>query len=98
MALQIFGTDFSMIEIAFGGLRSHTQIKNKWKKEERRNKEFIDELLLNKEGLTVKDYELKYGPIRIVNGPNSKSSLSEALEEEEEEDPAVDILSAEAAE
>lgn len=55
MALQIIGTDFTMIERIFEGQRTREQIKNKFRKEERKNKKHIDALLKNKEGLTLID-------------------------------------------
>lgn len=65
MALQIFGTDFSMIEKVFNGERSREQIKNKFRKEERKNKGEVDRLLENKEGLGIRDFEQRFGKIQI---------------------------------
>ena len=75
MALQVFGTDFSMIEKLFAD-RSREQIKviaywnlislqNKFRKEERRNKAHIDKILANKERLTFKDFQAKFGPVDL---------------------------------
>jgi len=50
MALQIFGTDFSLIEKIFEGKRTREQIKNKFRKEEKKNKAHIDTVLSNKVG------------------------------------------------
>ncbi|CDW72041.1 myb domain-containing protein [Stylonychia lemnae] len=61
MALQIFGTDFSLIEKVFNQERTREQIKNKFRKEERKNKKFIDELLNNKERKSLKDFEALFG-------------------------------------
>ena len=44
--LEEWGTDFSMIESKFGGKRNRTQIKNKFRKEERENSEKIEAALL----------------------------------------------------
>ncbi len=38
MALRIFGTDFSSIEMLFEGKRTRESIKNKFRKEERKDK------------------------------------------------------------
>lgn len=62
-----------MIERVFEGERSREQIKNKFRKEERKNKQFVDGLLANREGLTLKDFQERYGPIRGFmgkKGPN----------------------------
>jgi hypothetical protein len=56
-----------MIERVFDGDRSREQIKNKFRKEERKNKSFIDGLLRNKDGLTLKDFLSKFGPIKVHN-------------------------------
>jgi len=64
MALQIFGTDFSMIEKVFNGERSREQIKNKFRKEEKKNKSHIDNLLKNKAGVSLKQFIEKYGPLK----------------------------------
>lgn len=100
LALQIFGTDFSLIEKIFGS-RSREQIKvrtsksliiclqNKFRKEERKNKQHIDKLLLNKESLSLKDFEDKYGKVHIeemqpMSDIEDSSSEGEVEEEEEE--------------
>ena len=82
LALQIFGTDFSMIEKVFQGERSREQIKNKFRKEERKNKQFIDGLLANKEGLTLKDFKARFGPIKIAEKKDKPSALKDEKESE----------------
>jgi hypothetical protein len=54
-----------MIEKLFEGERSREQIKNKFRKEERENKAHIDKLLANKAGLTLKDFEAQFGPLKL---------------------------------
>lgn len=65
-----------MIERVLEGERSREQIKNKYMKEERKNKAHIDKLLANKARLTLKDFTAKYGPIKI-------SEKASAVKEEE---------------
>jgi hypothetical protein len=65
MALRIFGTDFSLIERVFEGKRTREQIKNKFRKEEKKNKEHIDFILVNKEGKSLEDFEALYGPLNL---------------------------------
>ena len=65
MALQVFGADFTMIAKVFGGERSREQVKNKFRKEERNNKDMINKLLKNPEKLTIKDFFAKYGPVKL---------------------------------
>jgi Myb DNA-binding like len=65
MALQVFGADFTMIAKVFAGERSREQIRNKFRKEERLNKDMIDKLLKNKEKVTLKDFYAKYGQVKL---------------------------------
>ena len=67
-----------MIERIFEGQRTREQIKvtfiffsklllqNKFRKEERKNKKHIDSVLKNKEGLTLIDFQDKYGKIKFT--------------------------------
>lgn len=91
MALQIFGTDFSLIENIFEGKRTREQIKNKFRKEEKKNKIHIDVILSNKAGKTLKDFEEKYGSLNLgqiddeaLNDPNLFNIESSSDEEDEE--------------
>lgn len=52
-----------MVEKVFGGERSREQIKNKFRKEERKNRDMVDKLLKNPEKLSLKDFLTKYGPL-----------------------------------
>jgi len=47
MAIAIYGTDFALASSLFGPSKTREQIKNKFKKEEKRNKEAIDIALKN---------------------------------------------------
>ena len=92
MALQIFGTDFSLIENIFEGKRTREQIKNKFRKEEKKNKAHIDVILSNKAGKTLKDFEEKYGSLNLgqideeaLNDPNLYNFDSSSDEDEEDE-------------
>lgn len=82
-ALQIFGTDFTMIEKVFNGERSREQIKNKFRKEERINKGHIDTLLINKEGITLKDFYTMYGGRLSCEVDESSLGASSSSESEE---------------
>lgn len=69
-ALQIFGTDFSVIERLIPG-RSRKQIKNKFNKEEKVNPERIDMVFKQAGSYTLEDFEKQYGKINgIPNGDN----------------------------
>eukprot|EP00826_Nyctotherus_ovalis_P027195 TRINITY_DN2121_c0_g1_i18.p2 TRINITY_DN2121_c0_g1~~TRINITY_DN2121_c0_g1_i18.p2 ORF type:complete len:153 (+),score=55.37 TRINITY_DN2121_c0_g1_i18:200-658(+) len=61
-ALQIFGTDFSVIERLMPG-RSRKQIKSKFNKEEKANPERIDMVLKQTGSYTLEDFEKCYGKI-----------------------------------
>ena len=65
MALQVFGADFTMVAKVFGGERSREQVKNKFRKEEKKNKDHIDKLLINKDRVTLKDFYAKYGAVPL---------------------------------
>ena len=92
LALQIFGTDFMMIERVFEGERSREQIKNKFRKEERKNKSHIDRLLANKEGLTLKDFSAKYGSLKFQQKKTENDK--EANENDEgDESSSLDMMS-----
>jgi transcription factor TFIIIB component B'' len=47
MAIAIYGTDFALASSLFGPSKTREQIKNKFKKEEKKNKEAIDIALKN---------------------------------------------------
>ncbi len=67
-ALQIFGTDFSVIAKLLPG-RTRKQIKNKFNKEERENPEKIDLILKQAGTFTLEDFQKLYGPIdNLVKG------------------------------
>lgn len=94
LALQIFGTDFSMIERVFEGERSREQIKNKFRKEERKNKAHIDKLLANKEGLTLKFFTEKYGPIKFNKKTAKKEEGAPAVVDDDgHESSSLDMVS-----
>ena len=84
MALQIFGTDFSLIEKVFNHERTREQIKNKFRKEERKNKKYIDDLLHNKERKTLKDFEEKFGKTDLGLGDDFVDEAEELLKSDEE--------------
>ena len=52
-----------MIEMAFGGVRTREQIKNKFKKMEKEHHLKVNALLENKEDLKLTDFEKKYGKL-----------------------------------
>mmetsp|Transcript_36151 Transcript_36151/g.35105 ORF Transcript_36151/g.35105 Transcript_36151/m.35105 type:complete len:153 (+) Transcript_36151:476-934(+) len=97
MALSIFGTDFTMIEKVFEKnkvKRTRESIKSKFRKQEKLNKAKIDEVLLNKQNYTLKDYEAKYGKLDLDLIPDDEVfqdyntiffENSESEEESEEE-------------
>lgn len=45
MAIAIYGTDFALVSSLFGPSKTREQIKNKFKKEEKKNKAVIDAAL-----------------------------------------------------
>ena len=61
-ALQIFGTDFSIIAKLLPG-RTRKQIKNKFNKEERGNPEKIDLILKQASTYSMEDFQKCYGPV-----------------------------------
>eukprot|EP00826_Nyctotherus_ovalis_P043612 TRINITY_DN4611_c0_g1_i1.p1 TRINITY_DN4611_c0_g1~~TRINITY_DN4611_c0_g1_i1.p1 ORF type:complete len:265 (+),score=59.04 TRINITY_DN4611_c0_g1_i1:229-1023(+) len=61
-ALQIFGTDFSIIVRLLPG-RSRKQIKNKFNREERENPEKIDSILKQAGTCTLEEFEKCYGKL-----------------------------------
>ena len=61
-ALQIFGTDFSIIMKLLPG-RSRKQIKNKFNREERENSQKIDSILTQAGTYTLEQFEKEYGKI-----------------------------------
>ncbi len=61
--------------------------QNKFRKEERKNKKFIDQILKNTEGLSLKDYEQNYGPLKILEEDGYKD------EDLSEEDSSSDASS-----
>jgi len=66
-ALQIFGTDFSIIVKLLPG-RTRKQIKNKFNKEEKANPEKIDLILKNTGIYTLEDFEKCYGKLDNLLG------------------------------
>eukprot|EP00347_Sterkiella_histriomuscorum_P011109 403373722 len=84
MALQIFGTDFSLIEKVFNQERSREQIKNKFRKEERKNKKFIDDLLNNKERINLKDFEEQFGKTDLGIGDDFVDEAEDLLKSDDE--------------
>ena len=64
-ALQIFGTDFSILMKLLPG-RSRKQIKNKFNKEERVNPERIDATLKQAGSYTLEDFEKYYGKVNSL--------------------------------
>lgn len=74
-----------MIEKVFNGERSREQIKNKFRKEERMNKGHIDTLLINKEGITLKDFYTMYGGRLSCEVDDQESSLGASSSSESEE-------------
>jgi len=93
----LFGSDFTMIAKVFGGERSREQVKNKFRKEEKKNKDMIDKLLKNKDKVTLKDFIAKYGPVKVESGDeesslgSESSSSSSSTSSEEEDDHADDL-------
>jgi hypothetical protein len=67
MSLQLFGADFTMIAKVFGGERSREQIKNKFRKEEKRDKKMVDSLLKNRDRVTISDFIASYGPVVMMD-------------------------------
>jgi len=63
MALQIWGTDYQMIEMAFQGQRNRYQIKKKHQREEKINEKLISELL-TKPCPSVEEFQKKYGELK----------------------------------
>ena len=71
-----YGTDFSMIESKFNGKRNRTQIKNKFRKEEKENLERIDEAIIYRRVTPIKKREIK---------SSSKESSDNEMNSEENE-------------
>jgi hypothetical protein len=63
-------------------------MQNKFRKEERKNKKHIDTLLKNKQGLTLKEFQDKYGKIKFteeeMEGSSSESEAEESSSYEED--------------
>ena len=84
-----------MIAKVFGSERSREQIKNKFRKEEKRDKKMIDRLLENRDKVTIAEFVKKYGPVQMqgegdqegsessLGSESSFSSSSESSSEEE---------------
>ena len=73
-----------MIELAFNETRSRNQIKNKFNKEERKNKKMVDDAIKNKDNYSLKDYESSYGKIKFKEYEDIKDESEEEDSESEE--------------
>lgn len=92
-ALQIFGTDFSIIMKLLPG-RSRKQIKNKFNKEEKANPEKIDLILKTTGSYTLEEFEKCYGKINNLvsdEDPFLKEKITNHIESHEKQtEPNVD--------
>ena len=79
-ALQIFGTDFSIISKLLPG-RTRKQIKNKFNKEEHENSDKIDLILKQAGTYTLEEFQKSYGSIdKLVKGTgDSEQYLREKI-------------------
>ena len=65
-ALQLFGTDFTILMQLLPG-RSRRQIKNKFNKEEKEHPEKIDQILSKTGSYTLAEFENSYGKLNLFN-------------------------------
>lgn len=84
MAISIYGTDFALVSSLFGPSKTREQIKNKFKKEEKKNKEKIDGALKNPESFKRRNFEEKFGKRVIAKKEFDEEKLREALMENQE--------------
>lgn len=93
-ALQIFGTDFSIIMKLLPG-RSRKQIKNKFNKEEKANPDKIDIILKTTGSYTLEDFEKSYGKINNLvsdEDPFLKEKIANHIESQEKQtEPNVEV-------
>merc|ERR1712232_352025 len=75
-SLQLFGTDFGMIESqVFAGKRTRNQIRKKFNKEQKQNEKKVNALL--KDRITMADFEDRFGKIQGPNEEEDDEPISE---------------------